>query len=458
VPAYVTSKAKTFKIKVRRWALVYRMHGAEALRHGKTRHFTPDQKLAAVRRGLAGEALTAVAASLGMPDCSIVLSWQRAYLKSGLQGLQSRQGRRPRDAKGEGREDGGKLRAAAPERGELQAAAGKRLLKKIEGLGGRGGASPRLRAEAVREILGEIPSAGLKDLLQAAGLAKSTYFFEAGRRDPDARNAETARLISDIFEENRSRYGVRRVTAELRRRGLSVNHKRVQRLMRKMGLAGIRRRIRYNSYVGGEGRESPDLLLSERADSRGRVRRLSDFGCSRPDEKWTTDVSQFTLPGGTKCYLAPVKDMFTGEIVSYDFALSPDLARQMRMLGRAFAAHGCLRGTVFHSDQGWQYRHPAYMAALRGMGIRQSMSRKGNCLGNCIMESFFGTMKNEMFYGHEREFGCFADLAAAVGDYIRDYNTRRLRYFADVGLYMTPSERRAAWSAAEAKSRPSVCH
>ena len=74
-----------------------------------------------------------------------------------------------------------------------------------------------------------------------------------------------------------------------------------------------------------------------------------------------------------------------------------------------------------HFDMGWQYRHQTYQNRLREKGIIQSMSRKGNCIDNCIMESFFGTLKNEMFYGHESEFNIFSDFHRAIDKYINYY-------------------------------------
>lgn len=250
-------------------------------------------------------------------------------------------------------------------------------------------------------------------LLKAASLPRSTYYFEVGKPDPDGKNADVIEEIRSIFAENRSRYGVRRVAAELRNRGFAVNHKKVQRLMAKLGLKAITPKAKYRSYMGTVGAVADNVI--------GR-----DFGATRPNEKWTTDVSQFNCPFG-KAYLSPVLDMFGTDIVAWDLSLSPNFEQTMRMLDEAFAKNPNLEGLVFHSDQGWQYQMRQYGERLREKGIVQSMSRKGNCIDNCIMETFFGTMKREMFYGHEGEFRTFEQLKAAVAEYIDYYNNRRIK-------------------------------
>ena len=127
-----------------------------------------------------------------------------------------------------------------------------------------------------------------------------------------------------------------------------------------------------------------------------------DFSTDRPLQNWTTDVSQFTLPWG-KCYLSPILDMNTNEIISYNLSLSPNMEQIKDMLHKAFERFPSVNGLIMHSDQGWQYQHATYRSELRKHKIIQSMSRKGNCYDNCIMKTFFGRLKNEMFYGYEKK-------------------------------------------------------
>jgi putative transposase len=253
----------------------------------------------------------------------------------------------------------------------------------------------------------------LKLLLAVASLSKSTYYFEIHNVDLDENNKELMDEIQSIFSKNKSRYGVRRVYHELINRGFKVNHKKVQRLMNKMGLKGIRPKEKYHSYIGEVGLVAKNLIHR-------------DFKANKPDEKWSTDVSQFNCSFG-KCYLSPIIDMFTGEVISWDLSLSPNFEQTIKMLNQAFEKHPNLEGLIFHSDQGWQYQMKQYSIFLKNKGIKQSMSRKGNCYDNCIIESFFGKMKNEMFYGYEREYKTFDEFKQAVSKYIDYYNNERIQ-------------------------------
>ena len=245
-------------------------------------------------------------------------------------------------------------------------------------------------------------------------IAKSTYYFEINKVDViHTKNKELMSEIHAIFDYNKSRYGVRRVHKELLNRGYKVNHKRVQRLMHNMGLFGKRPKEKYHSYKGEVGKIADNLINR-------------DFSTTAPLQKWTTDVSQFSFSWG-KCYISPILDMNTNEIISYDLSLSPNMEQINRMLNRAFEKFPFVSGLIFHSDQGWQYQHAYFRNTLKEHGIMQSMSRKGNCYDNCIMETFFGRLKNEMFYGYEKEYESFEDFTKAVDEYINYYNNERIQ-------------------------------
>lgn len=259
-------------------------------------------------------------------------------------------------------------------------------------------------------------------------MAKSTYYFEISKDDAVAlKNEELLKAIKNIFEENKRRYGVRRIYRELRNRGYEVNHKRVQRLMHEASLLGKRPKEKYHSYKGEVGRIANNLINRH-------------FEASKPLEKWTTDVSQFNFSWG-KCYLSPILDMATNEIVSYDLALSPNMEQVKRMLDSAFKKFPNVTGLLFHSDQGWQYQHTYYQECLKKHGIIQSMSRKGNCYDNCIMEAFFGRLKNEMYYGYEKDFSSFREFSKAVEEYIDYYNNKRIQ---SKTKWMPPAQYREA--------------
>ena len=115
------------------------------------------------------------------------------------------------------------------------------------------------------------------------------------------------------------------------------------------------------------------------------------------------------------------------EIISYDLSMSPNLEQIARMLNKAFEKFPSVEGLIFHSNQGWQYQHAYYRNVLKEHGIIQSMSRIGNCYDNCIMETFFGRLKNEMYYGYEKEYSSFEEFSKAVEEYIDYYNNKRIQ-------------------------------
>ncbi len=176
----------------------------------------------------------------------------------------------------------------------------------------------------------------LSRLLKAASLPRATYYFELKKPDKDVKNQEIMDLIEAVFLENKRRYGFKRITAELRNRGHAVNRKKVLRLMAKMGLRAARAKQKYHSYIGEVGRVADNVVNR-------------DFEAAGPNEKWTTDVSQFNCPFG-KAYLSPIVDMGAGDVVAWDLSLSPNLEQTKRMLDEAFRKHPRLEGLVFHRD------------------------------------------------------------------------------------------------------------
>ncbi len=217
-------------------------------------------------------------------------------------------------------------------------------------------------------------------MLDAIGLSRSTYYYELKKTDKiKERNADLSSEIVSIFNENKKRYGVRRMHHELLNHGFQVNHKRIQLIMNQLGLFGKHPKEKYHSYKGDVGKVA-DIIINR------------DFSTEKPLQKWTTDVSQFNLSLG-KCYISPILDMNTNEIISYNLSLSPNMDKIKDMLNKAFEHFLSVQGLIMHSDQGWQYQHVFYRIELQKHGIIQSMSRKGHCNDNCIMETFFGRLK-----------------------------------------------------------------
>ena len=217
--------------------------------------------------------------------------------------------------------------------------------------------------------------------------------------------------ITAIYHENRGRYGYRRITAELRNRNLPLNHKTVQRLMKELGLVCRVRMKKYRSYKGEVGKIAPNLLNR-------------DFHADRPNQKWVTDVTEFSL-FGEKLYLSPVLDLCSSDLVSYTISERPVLSMATTMLEKAFEKIPDNTNLILHSDQGWQYQHKQYQRMLREKGIRQSMSRKGNCLDNAVIENFFGLLKSELLY--LQDFESMEHFKRELIDYLDYYNNRRIK-------------------------------
>ena len=245
-------------------------------------------------------------------------------------------------------------------------------------------------------------------------LSRSTYYFELKRLlTLKEKDKELKEQIKAEYDKNHGRYGVRRIHKALENSGIHVNHKKIQRLMHELGLKGKRPKEKYHSYQGKVGKIADNIINR-------------DFYAEKPLQKWSTDVSQFSFSWG-KCYLSPILDMATNEIVSYNLSRSPNLEQVTDMLKEAFERFPKTKGLILHSDMGWQYQHQVYVKMLKEQGIIQSMSRKGNCYDNCIMETFFGRMKTEMFYGHEKEYPSFEAFSSAVRDYMNYYNYERIQ-------------------------------
>ncbi len=242
-------------------------------------------------------------------------------------------------------------------------------------------------------------------------MPRSTYYYYVKKlKKPDKYN-EVKEVIRQIYEENRGRYGYRRITMELHNRGYCLNHKTVQRLMQQLGLKCMVRVKKYRSYKGDVGHIAPNLLKR-------------NFKATKPNEKWATDVTQFSL-FGSKLYLSPILDMYNGEIISYNISERPVFAQITDMIEKAFIKIHDGTNLILHSDQGWQYQMKQYQSMLTNKGIKQSMSRKGNCLDNSVMENFFGLLKSELLY--LQEFESLEQFKQELIEYIDYYNNKRIK-------------------------------
>lgn len=254
-------------------------------------------------------------------------------------------------------------------------------------------------------------------LLKISGISRSVYYYYINKKDEDEKNIGIIDKIKEIYYENKGRYGYRRITLELKNQGFNINHKKIQRLMKKFNLQSIvRKKRKYSSYKGQIGKVANNHINR-------------DFEATAPNQKWFTDVTEFNLRGD-KLYLSPILDAYGRYIVSYDISQSPNLKQIYNMLNSAFKEnenYENYENLIFHSDQGWQYQHVSYQKILSEKKIIQSMSRKGNSLDNGLMECFFGLLKSEMFYDQEDNYKTLEELEKAIEKYIDYYNNKRIK-------------------------------
>lgn len=215
----------------------------------------------------------------------------------------------------------------------------------------------------------------------------------------------------EIFHDSSSRYGYRRITLELRNQGVVANHKLIYKLMRQLGLKSKVRRRKYNSYKGSVSHIADNLLDRQ-------------FTPDSPNKVWVSDVTEFRI-AGRKVYLSPIMDLYDRTILAHTMSNSPTTEFTASSLKEAIEMFAPNEQLMVHTDQGIQYQHKSWRNLIAQVGGVQSMSRKGNCYDNAVMENFFGHLKTEMYHGEH--FTSVKQFRKAVDDYILWYNTKRLQ-------------------------------
>ena len=243
------------------------------------------------------------------------------------------------------------------------------------------------------------------------------------RLDRPNKDEQVEKKILEIRKDNPN-YGYRRMTAMLRKQGLLINKKKVQRLVQKLKLqvtSFSRKTRKYSSYKGTIGKVADNKINR-------------NFKVDEPYTYITTDTTEFKYlekdKSGNyqvkKLYLNPYLDMYNGEIISYELSKQPTLAPILKALDKAIEITSTNNDKrIFHSDQGWAYQLKQYTSKLEKKGITQSMSRKGNCLDNSPMENFFGILKQEIYYG--KKFYSYEELKETIEEYIDYYNKDRIK-------------------------------
>ncbi|MBV4503620.1 IS3 family transposase [Pseudomonas sp. BW13M1] len=399
---------------LRRWVKGYEKHGAAGL-IPKYSHYDAQFKLK-VLQCIEQDGLSAQQACVrfDIRGPSSIRQWKRLYDEGGIEALHPNRARElnmPRKPS--------KQSSAGPSAPSDRELTPEQMLEELEYLRAENAYLKKLDAlpsgpthcagKKTQAVQGLRREHRLALLLRAAGLARSTFYYQSKVLQTD-RHAALKERIDRVYHQHKGRYGYRRITAVLGHNAEVINHKKVQRLMQLMGLKSLVKVKKYRSYRGSEGLVASDLLKRE-------------FKAQAPNQKWVTDVTEFKVKG-QKLFLSPVMDLYNGEILAYQINRRPEFRMVSTMLEQAFERLNQDDKPILHSDQGWQYQQPAYRHMLAGKNIEQSMSRKGNCLDNAAMESFFGTLKSEFFY--LESFESVEQLASGLEDYIAYYNQERI--------------------------------
>ena len=227
----------------------------------------------------------------------------------------------------------------------------------------------------------------LKELLTALHIAKSSYCYQKRAMKKHDKYGELRTVLADLFNENYSCYGYRRLHSEVRKTGKRVSEKVIRRLMKEEGLqVRVKRKRRYSSYQGEISPAVENLIQR-------------DFHADMPNEKWLTDITEFSIPAG-KVYLSPIIDCFDGMPVSWTIGTSPSAELANTMLDKAIETLPNDKHPIVHSDRGCHYKWPGWIQRMDEAGLTRSMSKKGCSPDNSACEGFFGRIKNEMFYNN----------------------------------------------------------
>ncbi len=310
----------------------------------------------------------------------------------------------------------------------------KAVLDDLKAAGSAPDTTSRRRCVELGERLRRETGLPLTRILAFLGLSKSSYECHRARLGSD-KYAELRAEVRDVFETLGGSRGYRPVWAELRRRGAHVSEKVVRRLMREEGLVarGRKRRRRWSSYVGEASPAPANLALMPDGTHR--------FRAERPNEPWVTDITEFRLPSGAKCYLSPVIDCFDGRPVAWSIGPRPTADLANSSLDRACTTLLPGEAPVIHSDRGGHYRWSGWIALCEARGLTRSMSRKGASADNARAEGFFGLLKREFFHERDWRGWSLSGFMSALDDWLRWFREGRISQALG---WLTPNEHRLA--------------
>lgn len=263
-------------------------------------------------------------------------------------------------------------------------------------------------------------------LLKMMHISKSSYYYQERALKQKDKYSDLRIKVKNLFTDNKSRYGYRRIHALLKREGIIVSEKIIRRIMTEEQLiVKVKKTGKYNSYKGEITPEVENIINR-------------DFSANKPNEKWLTDVTEFAIPAG-KVYLSPVVDCFDGMIVTWNISTTPDANLVNTMLINAVTKLDSTETPLVHSDRGAHYRWPGWIKIMNDSGLTRSMSKKGCSPDNSACEGVFGRLKNEMFYNSDWSGVSISEFIAILNNYLNWYNETRIK--KSLG-YMSPMEYR----------------
>lgn len=380
------------------------------------RHPPLEIKLNALHRCFElGEDVQSVADELGYSRASIY-NWRRKYIQRGACALMNRPDEKPRGHLTEGAPVSAKELEALKEQIQDMQLEIDILKETINVLKKDPGANKvplnnREKAVIVDALKEKYP---LPLLLSGLRFAKSSYYYQRKRKTFSEKHADDRKAVVEVFNHNHQRYGYRRIKIELEKTGRILSEKVIRRIMCENGMtAKGKSPKKYRSYLGEISPAVPDL-----------IRR--DFRADRPDQKWLTDTTEFSIPAG-KVYLSPIIDCYDGMPIAWNISTKPDAHLVNCMLDRALRDLPQGRHPIIHSDRGCHYRWPGWIERMKNAGLIRSMSRKGCSPDNSACEGFFGRMKNEMFYGCSWQNVSIDEFIRQVEEYMVWYREKRIK-------------------------------
>ena len=385
------------------------------------RHPSAELKLSAIKACFEeGNDVQLISSKIRYSRASIY-AWRKRYLKEGLAGLMNTKDRKrgklePKsDSTKEPTASSAELRRLKDQLYDMQMEidilkATIDVLKKDPGI-----SLAKLKNSEKTVVIDALRSKySLSELLRRLFLPRSSYYLRKTIRRRKDKYCELKKRITEIFTESRNTYGYRRVKAELEKSEIFVSEKVIRRLMKKMNLTVQQsRRAKYNSYKGEISLAVENLIKR-------------DFKSERPNEKWLTDITEFSLPEG-KVYLSPVIDCFDGLPVTWTIGTSPNATLVNNMLDQAVATLKYGEKPIVHSDRGCHYRWPGWIDRMECSGLTRSMSEKGCSPDNAACEGFFGHLKNEMFYNRSWLGVSTKEFIAILNDYLIWYREKRIK-------------------------------